>query len=265
MPKPRAKDGLTPLQARFVDEYLIDLNAAQAAIRAGYSEKNAAKIGPETLGKTSVQAAIQRRQKDLARRTEITQEKVLERWWKLATADPNELMQHRRECCRHCYGRDHAYQWRDEQEFFDALADAQRQQEDVIKKREMSGREIPDVVMPTNEGGYGFDSTLTPHAKCPACDGVGYGRAHFEDTRHLSEGARLLYAGVKQTKEGMEIKVHDQAKALENVARHLGMFNDKIRLGGDPENPLLMFLKNIQGASVPVNSNHNEDDDAEGE
>ena len=78
MPKPRAKDGLTPLQARFVEEYVIDLNAAQAAIRAGYSEKNASKIGPETLGKTSVQAAIQRRQKDLARRTEITQEKVLE-------------------------------------------------------------------------------------------------------------------------------------------------------------------------------------------
>ncbi len=40
---------LTPRQARFVDEYLIDLNATQAAIRAGYSENNSGKIGWELL------------------------------------------------------------------------------------------------------------------------------------------------------------------------------------------------------------------------
>ncbi len=45
---------LTPKQARFVEEYLVDLNATQAAIRAGYSARNADKIGPELLGKTRV-------------------------------------------------------------------------------------------------------------------------------------------------------------------------------------------------------------------
>jgi phage terminase small subunit len=49
---------LTPKQAAFVAEYLIDLNSTQAAIRAGYSARTADRIGPELLGKTCVAAAI---------------------------------------------------------------------------------------------------------------------------------------------------------------------------------------------------------------
>lgn len=51
--------GLADKQQRFVDEYLIDLNATQAAIRAGYSANNADKIVSELLGKTGVAEAIQ--------------------------------------------------------------------------------------------------------------------------------------------------------------------------------------------------------------
>ena len=43
----KKKAKLTPRQSRFVDEYLVDLNATQAAIRAGYSEKTAGRIGPQ--------------------------------------------------------------------------------------------------------------------------------------------------------------------------------------------------------------------------
>ncbi|MBF7685938.1 terminase small subunit [Acinetobacter sp. B10A] len=68
---------LTPKQQRFVDEYLIDLNATQAAIRAGYSEKSADKIGSELLGKTRVSEAIQEAQNKRSERTEITQDYVL--------------------------------------------------------------------------------------------------------------------------------------------------------------------------------------------
>ena len=50
---------LTPKQKLFVAEYLVDLNATQAAIRAGYSEKRASEIGYQLLRKTTVQAAIQ--------------------------------------------------------------------------------------------------------------------------------------------------------------------------------------------------------------
>ena len=68
---------LTPKQQRFVEEYLIDLNATQAAIRAGYSEKTAQEIGSENLSKPMVAKAIQEAQNKRAERTEITQDYVL--------------------------------------------------------------------------------------------------------------------------------------------------------------------------------------------
>ena len=68
---------LTPKQQRFVEEYLIDLNATQAAIRAGYSEKTAAAIGAENLIKPNIAKAIQEAKNKLSERTEITQDYVL--------------------------------------------------------------------------------------------------------------------------------------------------------------------------------------------
>ena len=65
-------------QKRFADEYLIDLNATQAAIRAGYSPKTAYRIGAELLQKTSVQEYLQKRMNDRTKRTEITQDRVLQ-------------------------------------------------------------------------------------------------------------------------------------------------------------------------------------------
>lgn len=68
---------LTPKQQRFVDEYLIDLNATQAAIRAGYSAKTARQIGERLLTNVDIQAALSARMKDREARTEITQDKVI--------------------------------------------------------------------------------------------------------------------------------------------------------------------------------------------
>lgn len=68
---------LTPKQQRFVEEYLIDLNATQAAIRAGYSEKTAKEIGSENLTKPNIAKAIEEAQNKRAERTEITQDYVL--------------------------------------------------------------------------------------------------------------------------------------------------------------------------------------------
>ena len=68
---------LTAKQQRFCDEYLIDLNATQAAIRSGYSEKTAMEQGYQLLQKTSVQKYISDRKKVRAERTEITQDMVL--------------------------------------------------------------------------------------------------------------------------------------------------------------------------------------------
>lgn len=68
---------MTAKQQRFCDEYLIDLNATQAAIRAGYSEKTANEQGARLLAKVSVQEYIQERKQERVARTEITQDMVL--------------------------------------------------------------------------------------------------------------------------------------------------------------------------------------------
>ena len=68
---------LTEKQKRFIDEYLIDLNATAAAIRAGYSEKTANEIGSQNLVKLSIQKALAERLKERQQRTEITQDFVL--------------------------------------------------------------------------------------------------------------------------------------------------------------------------------------------
>lgn len=68
---------LTPKQQRFVEEYLVDLNATQAAVRAGYSEKTADRIGPELLGKTCVAQAIAEAKQARSKKLNITAEYVL--------------------------------------------------------------------------------------------------------------------------------------------------------------------------------------------
>lgn len=68
---------LTPKQARFVEEYLVDLNATQAARRAGYSARTAEQQGPRLLGNAGVAAAIAEGQSDLSDRAEITQVEVI--------------------------------------------------------------------------------------------------------------------------------------------------------------------------------------------
>ena len=71
-------DDLTPKQAAFVQEYIVDLNATKAAIRAGYSEKTAAAIGHENLTKPNIAEAIEKAQADRFERVEVTQDYVLE-------------------------------------------------------------------------------------------------------------------------------------------------------------------------------------------
>lgn len=71
-PKP-----LNPKQERFVAEYLIDLNATQAAIRAGYSAATAEQQGPRLLGHVGVKRAINAGKRRLASKLELTAERVL--------------------------------------------------------------------------------------------------------------------------------------------------------------------------------------------
>lgn len=78
---------LSNKQRRFVDEYLVDLNATQAAIRAGYAPKRADAIGYENLRKPDIAAHISERMKDREKRTEITQDMVVAELAKIGFAD----------------------------------------------------------------------------------------------------------------------------------------------------------------------------------
>ena len=82
---------LTAKQRRFVEEYLIDLNATQAAIRAGYSRKTAGQIGDENLKKPQIAAAVQAAQAERSARTQITQDRVLQELARIAFFDIRKL------------------------------------------------------------------------------------------------------------------------------------------------------------------------------
>ena len=68
---------LTKKQQLFVDEYLIDLNATQAAIRAGYSVDTAREIGCENLTKPNIQEAIAKAMAERSKRTGVNQDRVV--------------------------------------------------------------------------------------------------------------------------------------------------------------------------------------------
>jgi phage terminase small subunit len=68
---------LTARQEKFVEEYLVDLNATQAAIRAGYAPKDADVQGPRLLGNVGISAAVAKAKEERAKRTGITADRVL--------------------------------------------------------------------------------------------------------------------------------------------------------------------------------------------
>lgn len=82
---------LTDKQKTFIDEYLVDLNGTQAAIRAGYSARTANRAASENLNKPAIQEALSRRMKNREKRTEITQDRVLREYARLGFFDPRKL------------------------------------------------------------------------------------------------------------------------------------------------------------------------------
>lgn len=83
---------LTKKQKLFVEEYLIDLNATQAAIRAGYSPDTAKEIGCENLTKPNIRNAIDKAMADRSRRTGINQDRILMELAKIALVNPEKVV-----------------------------------------------------------------------------------------------------------------------------------------------------------------------------
>lgn len=157
-----AKKKLTEKQKRFVQEYLVDLNATAAAQRAGYKDPN---IGRQLITKNNVSAAIQEAIDKRRNRVEITQDRVLQELAAIAFAK----------------GTDYA-------------------------------SIISGVVM-TN------------------------------DTEELTEEQKAAIVSIKQTKEGVEVKLADKMRALELLAKHLGLLQAQ---GKQEDGMLLELIKGLQ-------------------
>lgn len=221
---------LTARQKRFVIEYLVDLNATQAAIRAGYSPKTANEQAARLLANVSIQEAIQAAMKKREERTEITADRVIKEIFNIFEADAREISELHRCCCRYCWGEKFQYQFtigemRDRQEKYNIEATA------AMLKGESIGPFNP-------RGGIGYNATKPPNPDCPECFGQGELKPFFHDTRKLSPAAKALYAGVKVTKDGMEVKMHSKEKMIELLGKHLGMFKDKVEVTGEGGAPL---------------------------
>lgn len=144
---------MTKKQKLFCEEYLIDLNATQAAIRAGYSPETAGAIGAENLKKPQIQKAIAKAMADRSRRTGVNADRVVMELAKIAFVNVADVI------------------------------DA----EDATLKEDATAEDLA-AVQSVKVKSFGED-------------------------------------GVER-----EIKLADKIKALELLGRHLGMFNDRLRL-----------------------------------
>lgn len=218
-------------RARFIKEYLIDLNGAAAARRAGYGFENARDTAHYLLGQAEVKDAISKAQEARATKLGITAEKVLERYIEWADADPAEFVVVRNDCCRYCYGKDHEYQYTP-RELQAAIADFNR------AKMEAESKKLQFPMEFVASGGCGFDPRRDPHPNCPECHGRGVTFVQAKDPRDMTPKARKAFDGAEVTQHGIKMHGIDRKGALDAVAKHLGMFQTNVKHSNDPKNPM---------------------------
>lgn len=214
--------GISLKELVFVEQYLTDFNGTQAYLRAGYKASTpayASYLASGLLKKHKVSAYLGYRLKQLIGDVEAEKQRLIQTLTFIAFGDVNELVEHRRECCRFCHGEDFRYQY---------TPDEYRQAE---QEAEEQGREFDA------QGGIGFDANKDPNPKCPECFGRGVSQVIFHDTRHLSPAAQALYAGFEHTKVGKKIVLMNKEKAFELLAKIHKLFDDapKVTLALDVE------------------------------
>lgn len=215
--------GLSAQQIQFCNEYCVDFNATKAYIRAKYSANGAGPSASALLQNPNIQNRIGERMSELAAATALTPEWVIERWMELALGDAGELSRVRRINCRHCWGHGGFYQWTPQQ--------YRRAVEDNLAQK-------PPQPAPDYTGGLDFDLRREPNPACLECKGDGDMTAFLEDTGKVTGYSRKLFAGVKQTNNGIEIKLRDQDVALANLAKYLGMSIEKREFSGPGGKPI---------------------------
>lgn len=221
---------------RFIDEYVACGNAAEAYRRAYNTEKMGEKTiwtkSAEIIKDGQVAAEIAKLQKVTTERTITKVADVLNEFVDIATADVGGIVQYRRLCCRYCYGADHRYQWRDADEFADAVMSMTDTNTQRVRAK------LKPLKIPTDGGGYGFKFNRPPAEDCPRCLGEGIPDLFITDTTKLSRAQRRLIAGIKQTQHGVEVKFRDQGDALKSAGQMMGGFKQTLVLENPDGSPI---------------------------
>lgn len=212
---------LTNQQEIFVREYLVDWNASASAIRAGYSPKAAMQQGWTLLQNPKINHAIVTLASARARRLGIDGDELMRLWAAIVTFDANEISQLRRVCCPYCWGKEHAKQYTPA-----GLEEAKKKHERERARRKKADADDDIGAFPEYEDDW-YDKRKPANADCPECHGDGVEEVFFNDTRNLSPAARLVYCGVKIGKDGIEVLTLSKEKAMDNLARALGLFRER--------------------------------------
>lgn len=218
---------LSTRERLFVDLYIESKDAYNSALKAGWS-RNTARCHAygwvrRPFDKPVLYETIQARLQLVRDRNFADAEAVRERAWLIATADPRELIETKVYSCRYCHGEEHAYHWR------------LSEYEAAVIEAEEAREALPDC-----SGGFGFDPFESPHPECPRCKGNGEQVVSLKDTRDLSASALALFKGVKQTKQGIEVLMHDQQAAMRLYAELSGYQVSKKEISGPGGVPLEM-------------------------
>ena len=235
----------------FCLEYMKDRNGTAAYKRAGYKPKNndVAKVNASRLltnANVGVPQRIAELEAEYATKIGFEIEDVLNKYLSVIGANPADLVSIVHEPCRYCHGTSHAYQWRTSREYAEAI------REHLCAPNTSK----PHTTKPTDDGGYGYSTKLSPNADCPECDGLGIIRVHYADTSTIPNVSRSLFAGIEETQQGIKVKMHDQMAALNAMAKHLGFFAKNNNRTVDAPDALTELLASLQrnSSKMPINS-----------
>ncbi|EFF07733.1 terminase small subunit [Escherichia coli] len=198
--------GISDQQAKFAMLVAQGKKPTEAYRLAGYEgEGNTAWVAASRLYRNDkVFRAISYFRNQYQKRYTADLDLLVSQLMAIVQADPNQLAQFRRVNCRYCWGENHLYQWRDIEEF-----------DKAAEKASKDGKPAPEY------GGLGFVDNAIPNPDCPKCCGEGRGEIHIADTTLLDGDARLLYAGAKYGKFGVEILMEDKSAARRELLKYL--------------------------------------------
>jgi hypothetical protein len=233
---------LTQRESAFVDAYLTDFNGTRAmlTVKPSIRETSAATIASRLLRKVEVQSEIARRALAMKDTMELEARDLTRMWAQIVTVDRNEIAEVRRVCCPWCWSPND-----DPQETPGQRSARWRKHESLIKQIAARAKEGQPLTLPEfpELGGVGYDARRPINPSCTECFGDGQTKLIVKDTRKLSPAARAVYEGVDIKNGDVVVKMHSREKALELIARKLGMLKDAA--GGAPPGSSDEAMRNV--------------------